>query len=182
MCIKGNGLSDFSLTSIAYKTLKKIIFECWMVRRKSIPAPSPATTNCAGGKTQLSLAHLSWVWSSLKLWSSLTDLHLENTLNYLVGISQCWPALRFQTQDRISESGMCKISSAFIYVFIYLYFLPTLLKACPNLFRSRNWTESSQSFWKPLDFHQADVLGPQALNLCVFAEISKQFLWLPSQA
>lgn len=57
--IKGNGLSDFSLASIAYKTLKKTIFECWMVRGKSISAPSPATANCAGGKTQLSLVHLS---------------------------------------------------------------------------------------------------------------------------
>lgn len=64
VCIKGNGLSDFSLTSIAYKTLKKIIFECWMVRRKSIPAPSPATTNCAGGRRSCPL-HISPEYEAL---------------------------------------------------------------------------------------------------------------------
>jgi len=48
----------YTSASIAYKTLKKMIFEYWMVRGKSISAPSPAAAKCPGGKRQLSFVHV----------------------------------------------------------------------------------------------------------------------------
>ena len=137
----------YTSASIAYKTLKKIIFEYWMVRGKNMSAPSPATANCAGGRGSCPLyicpseyeallscgtALLLFTWKIL--WITFLVYHSAGQLQ----------DSRLRTE--FSESGMYKISSAFLCVFIYLYFLPTLLKACPKLFRSRNWTESSQSW------------------------------------
>lgn len=110
----------YTLISTAYKPQKKIIFEYWMV-----PLPF-------------------WVWSLLNCGADLTAYFIWKTLwiPFLVHHSsgQLWDS-RLRTE--FSERGMCKVSSPFLYVFIYLYFM--------NPVRSSSGAGTELQFFNPVE-------------------------------
>lgn len=116
VCVKGNGLSDFSLyfgLHSILKTLKKIIFEYQMMRGKRFFHLLVLPLVLLGGSCT-TLRHLPfWVGLSFKLRSCLTAFLWENALKFLVCDSTGQHRdSRFRAE--FYESSMYKTSSGFI--------------------------------------------------------------------